>query len=146
MWMPSKNRLLLNLHQVEGGFSLIEAAVSLLVLFAMLSGLIPAFLTSRLNTVNNSIKTGAIALSQQILDELRQDPDIETWPNSGTLTMLPSGESIETLNYEDRSYNADLTYCSDTDKCNEKTRQISLEIRHNNNIVYTIETVYTRFE
>ena len=128
------------------GFTLLEAMVSLLVLFAMMAGLLPVFMSWRLSTINNTIKTGAIAISQQILDELRQDPDVDTWASSGTVTQKPSGESINSIEYGGKTYNASITYCNNSDYCDTKTRQITLQVNHNQNSIYTIETVYTKLE
>ena len=136
----------LNIHKQDQGFTLMEAMVSLLVLFAIMAGLVPTFMSYRLNTINNDIKTGAIALSQQILDELRQDENVDTWPDTGTLTTLPSGTAIDSLTYSGRSYNAQLTYCSDSARCNDSTRQVTIEISHNDSSIYTIESVYIQFD
>lgn len=129
------------------GFTLLEAMVSLLVLFAMMAGLLPVFMSWRLTTINNTIKTGAIAISQEILDELRQDKNISTWDQSNTaLTVKPSGESIEAINYGGKTYNASLTYCAISDYCDTNTRHVTLAVSHNNETIYTIQTVYTAFD
>ncbi|MCM1981290.1 type IV pilus modification PilV family protein [Lyngbya confervoides] len=128
------------------GFSLVEAMVSLLVLFAVMGGLIPVFMTWRINTVNNTIKTGAIAISQQILDELRQDPNVDAWASSGTVTVMPSGKSIAPISYNSKTYNASITYCATAGYCNARTRHVKLEVSHNAKPIYIIETVFTKFE
>ena len=130
----------------ESGFSLLEAMVSLLVLLAMMAGILPVFMSWRLSTIQNSIKTGAISISQEILDELRQDPNVSGWDSSGSQTKMPSGESIASIEYEGRTFNASLTYCSNSQFCSTSTRQITLDVSHNNETIYSIETVYTEFE
>lgn len=146
MWFPYKSpHLKSQLGDQNQGFTLVEALVALLILFAMMAGLIPTFMTYRLNTINNDVKTGATALSQQLLDELRQNQAVETWPDTGTVTTLPTGTVINTLSYNGRDYNAQLTYCSDSDKCNDTTRQVTITISHNNNSIYSIESIYTQF-
>ncbi len=129
------------------GFTLLEAMVSLLILFAIMAGLLPIFMSWRLNTINNSIKTGAIAISQQILDELRQDNSVSSWDDSNTaLTVKPSGESIAVIDYGGRTYNASLTYCAEAVYCDTNTRHVTLEVSYNNDTIYTIKTVYTSFD
>lgn len=128
------------------GFSLLEAMVSLLVLFAMMAGLLPIFMSWRISTINNSIKTGAIAISQQILDELRQDSNVNSWSNSGSETSLPSGRSIASIDYEGKTYNASISYCTNSSFCDLYTRHVTLDVSHNNDTIYSIQTVYTNFE
>lgn len=123
----------------EQGFSLLEAMVSLLILFAMMAGLLPVFMTWRLNTVNNRIKTGAIAISQQVLDQLRQNANnVADWATDGTET--------DTFEYEGREYTTQITYCNDDSRCSNTSRQVQLEVIYNNDTVYTIETVYASFD
>lgn len=132
--------------QANQGFTLLEAMVSLLVLFAIMAGLIPVFMSWRLTTINNNIKTGAIAISQQILDELRQEKDVSGWDNSNTaLDVKPSGESLASIDYGGKSYSASLTYCA-AGHCDTNTRDVTLRVNYNNDTIYTIQTVYTSFD
>lgn len=133
-------------QQVVKGFSLLEVMVSLLILLAIMGGLLPVFVTYRLTTVNNDVKTGAIAVSQEILDELRQDPTVEDWPDTGTLTETPNGTNISAISHSNKNYTAEISYCSDDTLCNDTTRQVTLEINHNDRTIYTIQTVYTQLE
>lgn len=78
-----KNR---NFPQSEIGFSLVEALVALLIMTIVFSVAGPLFINQRLQNINSEIRTGAIALSQQILDALKQ-VDPSTIPKSGSVTL-----------------------------------------------------------
>lgn len=144
--LRNRDEALMSNQQTEG-FTLLEAMVSLLVLFAMMAGLLPVFMSWRLTTINNTIKTGAIAISQEILDELRQDEDVNAWDSSNTaLSVKPSGESIAAIDYGGKTYNASLTFCEVAAYCDANTRHVTLAVSHNNDTIYTIRTVYTSFD
>jgi prepilin-type N-terminal cleavage/methylation domain-containing protein len=128
------------------GFTLLEVMVSLIILLAIVGGVMPVFLSYHLSTINNDIKTGAIALSQQILDELRQEKNVDAWATTGTVTTTPGGTAIGSMSHSGKTYNAQITYCANTTFCNDTTRQVVLEIRHNNRTIYTVETIYTKLD
>lgn len=124
----------------ERGLTLVESVVSLLIFFVALAGIVPIFLNYTISTINNEKRTAAIAVSQQVLDGLRQS-DIETLPESGTVTLA-------NVPYMGKTYTPTVTYCQNQTYCDveKKSRHIILQVSHNGNPVYEAETVFTKFE
>lgn len=138
----------------DSGLSLVEALAALTIFLVVLGFMIPMFANQRLSTINNEIETGAIAVSQQILDRLRQ-ADIGALPSSGTVTTLPllSGQSvadsITSVTQMGKPYSAAISYCPNTptdNYCNSNARHIKVQVSYNAQVIYTVETVYTRFQ
>lgn len=129
----------------EQGLTLVESVVSLLIFFVALAGIVPIFLNSALATINNEKKTAAVAISGQILDELRQF-DTADLPSSNTVTSLPSGTSIANVSYMGKTYNPTITYCQNTTYCDANSRHIKIQVSHNGQSIYEAETVFTRLE
>lgn len=77
----------------DSGLTLVEALVAMTVFLITLGFMIPLIANHQVNTIRKEIDTGAVSVSQRILDELRQT-DIAYVPSSGTKTALPSGTDI----------------------------------------------------
>lgn len=127
------------------GLSLVEALVGMTIFLIALAFMIPLLANNQLNVINREIETGAISVSQRILDELRQT-DISTLPSTGIKTALPSGTSIASITELGKIYSANIIYCETASDCNTDTRQIKLQVNYNGQTIYTVETVYTKFE
>ncbi len=127
----------------QQGFTLVETMVSLVIFLAVLGGLLPVLVTSRISALENNIETGAIAVSQQILDRLRQ-VDVTTLPNAGSTTEVVQFEQTG------NNYRATINYCQNAAFCDANSRHIQVSIDLDGNPdpdpVYEVETVYTRFE
>ena len=128
----------------EQGLTLIEAVVSLLMFLVALGGIVPLFMTYTVSAFNNKIQTGAIAISQELLDQLRQ-VDVTDLPLSGAKTELPSGDPIPN-EYLGREYNPRIIYCENDTFCDSNSRHIKVEVNYNGNTIYEAETIYTRLE
>jgi Tfp pilus assembly protein PilV len=63
------------------GFTLFEALVGMVMFAAAAAGLVPLIMVSRAATLQSDSRIGAIAISQQIMDNLRQI-DIATLPST----------------------------------------------------------------
>ena len=59
--------------QIEAGFSLIEATTALVIISVTFGFALPIFISQRVQNINSEIRTGAIAISQQILDAMRTE-------------------------------------------------------------------------
>lgn len=139
----------------EQGVTLIETLAALVIFLIILGFMIPIFTNQRLKTIQNEIQTGAVAVSQQILDLLRQS-DIATLPNSGATTTLPVGTSLPngsttttSIPQMGKTYSASIIYCPDAPTdiyCNSNARRIKVQVNYNGQTVYTVETVYTRLQ
>jgi type II secretory pathway pseudopilin PulG len=156
----------------ETGITLVETMVSLLIFLAVLAGIVPAYMTYRLQSIRNPVRLGAVAVSQQILDEIREIRDVNALPNDGVVktTATPStpglpalpalrrNTDLTNLTAYGRNYSAQVRYCETTpaDKsnyCSLNARYIHVSVfqRFSNgtvstNPVYEVSTVYTKFE
>ena len=140
------------LSNVQQGFSLLETIVSLLILLAALSGIIPLYLISRLQVIEGEIETGAIAVSEQVLENLRKEfndvDDIDLIPSNGQpQTVLPaSDQSIATISHMGKEYKPTITYCETPKYCDTYSRHIKIQVNFNGENVYETETIYTKLE
>jgi type II secretory pathway pseudopilin PulG len=156
------DRMVKQNRQRETGITLVETMVSLLIFLAVLAGLVPAYMSYRLESIKNPVRIGAVSVSQQILDEIRQVKDVNTLPNDGLvkITTAPSPRNTDLTNLTayGKNYSAQVTYCEKApiDKssyCSPNARYIDVKIfqRFSNgsistNPVYVVSTVYTKFE
>lgn len=135
----------------DQGLSLVEALVGMTIFLIALAFMIPLLANNQINTINREIDTGAISVSQRILDELRQT-DVLDLPSSGTLTTLPSGTDISSITELGKTYSAKIIYCevvspaTTNTNCSTNARQIKLQVNYNGQTIYTVETVYTRLQ
>lgn len=134
-------------HYSEQGLTLIETVVALFIFLIFLGFMMPLFLNHRISTLKNEINTGAVAVTQQILDELRQ-ADSSTLPSTGSSSILPSGESLASIKAMGTryTYSATITYCAVAAYCNPTSRHITVQVKYDNQTVYTVETAYTRLQ
>ena len=121
----------------EQGLTLIETVIALFIFLIFLGFMIPLFSNQHISTINNEIDTGAVAVSQQILDKLRQ-------ANSATLPS--TGSTNESVTAMGKQYSATITYCAVVAYCTTNARHIKVEVKHHGQTVYTVETAYTRLE
>jgi type II secretory pathway pseudopilin PulG len=159
-------------QQRETGITLVETMVSLLIFLAVLAGIVPAYMSYRLQSIRNPVRLGAVAVSQQILDEIREVRDVNALPNDGAVktTATPDSHGLPALpalrrNTDltnlvtyGRNYSAQVIYCetAPVDKsnyCSLNARYIHVLVfqRFSNgtvsiNPVYQVSTVYTKFE
>ncbi len=121
----------------QQGFTLVEVLVAM-TLFAIVSALMaPAFLLQLKTNIAAEDRNGAIAVAQQVLDDIRTS-DPSTLPSTGSTTS-----SITT---QHRSYATTTTYCSTSSFCTARTRHIKLEIKYRGKTVYWLETVFTKLK
>ena len=146
-------------QRTEVGITLIETMVSLLIFLAVLAGLVPAYVSYRLQSVKNPVRIGAVSVSQQVLDEIRQVRDVNTLPNDGLVktTTAPSPRNTDLTNLAayGKNYSAQLIYCeaARVNYCSLNARYIRILIFQkfsNGSVstdpVYEVSTVYTKFE
>jgi prepilin-type N-terminal cleavage/methylation domain-containing protein len=135
----------------QQGFTLVETIVGMVMFLAISLSVLPVFAVYRTATIKNDMRIGAIAISQQIADTVRQQ-DIASLPNSGTLTTLPTGtaDSLTSLSYKGKTYAANITYCQNNTYCDTATRQITIRVFPYGDTtqvpLYQLETVYTRLQ
>jgi type II secretory pathway pseudopilin PulG len=121
------------------GLSIVEALIAIAIVGIALAALAPVF-TSFSTTNRESERRGAaVAVSQQILDAMRQQR-FSQWPING---------EVRTIQTSLGEFEVEYQYCTgEPPDCfsSPNTRQVRLIIRHNERIVYEVETVYTRFD
>jgi Tfp pilus assembly protein PilV len=129
----------------QKGLTLIEAIIATLFFGVTVSVVLPGFMNFQTSTLRNEGELGAVAVSQQILDELRR-VEVTSLPSSGTTTTLPSGASTTKL-YLGKEYSAAISYCPriPTD-CDANTRQIQVQVSLHGKPIYTVETLFAKFE
>jgi prepilin-type N-terminal cleavage/methylation domain-containing protein len=131
----------------ESGMSLLETMVALVIFGSIVSAMMPLFVTFRLSTIKNDIKLGGIAVSQRVLDEIRQEK-ISTLPLSGRKEELPSGTSTKSMDYKGTKYRVEIEYCNPSKDCDAATRYIKVSAFHlqGTEPVFQVETIYTQLK
>lgn len=131
-------------RQSHQGFTLFETMVALVVFLIIFGVMMPLFTSRSLSTIKNEVQTGAVAVSQQIFDRLRQT-DVATMPSTGSYTTFPSGDSLPSSALG-KTYSATITYCATSSLCSASARHITVQVSQNGQAIYTVETVYTRLQ
>lgn len=118
------------------GVTLIEAVVAVAILTIVLAGVIPAFVNYLSVNTSSEVRTGAVAVAQQLLDDLRA---VGSWPPSGTVVSVTTGR---------RTYSATLTHSQfcDGGRCFDGARRVRVEVSHAGRTYYQVETVFTQLE
>jgi type II secretory pathway pseudopilin PulG len=130
----------------EGGLTLVETMVALVIFSAVVGTFLPIFGAYRVSTIKNDVRLAATAVSQQVMDELRQT-DIAALPLTGNeLEQMPSGASTSSLPYKGKYYRVTITYCNPNNNCNGNTRRIRVRTYHGSSTepIFQLETVYTK--
>jgi type II secretory pathway pseudopilin PulG len=131
------------------GFTLIEAAVGIVIIGAMSALMFPLFVGYKTLTVKNDIRLGASAVSQRVIDDLRR-ANVRNLPTSGTFESLPAppdgtGESTSLMTYKGKTYRVAITYCNPSTECDATTRRILVRTYFGDDTLPTfqLETLYT---
>jgi len=123
--------------QVRQGFTLVETVVALVLLGVILVSLLPAIAHGMRVNSHSEIRTGAVAVAQQEIDNLRAIGD--TWPASGTVSSISTGSTTfqSRLSYQQ--------YC-DANGCYDGARLVTVEVSHNGRMYYRVRTVFTSLD
>jgi type II secretory pathway pseudopilin PulG len=155
---PSSQFLLRQIQsqtQSEAGLTLIETTVSLLVFLTVMAGVVPAYMTYRLQSLKNPVRTGAVAVSQQVMEEIRQINAVNSLPNLGSFnqTPAPKNNPLGNLSAYGKTYSATIYYCERATFCDDNSRYIRVAVFQqfgdgslSSNPVYEVSTIYTKFE
>lgn len=120
----------------ERGFTLVEAVVAMAVLFIALVGMLPAYQAFSDSNTWSEQRSDAVAAAQQVMEALRQS-DPATLPSSGS-------SSVQYIDVGEHEYEVVAQYCQIPSYCGTNTRHVVLEVSFGGEIVYTVESVYTR--
>jgi len=134
-WLTSK----------EEGFSLIEAIAALLIFTISFAVTGPLFFNQTKSNINNEIKTGAVSLSQILLDDLRLKKALTLGEFNGEKESL--GKDYKYKRFicsEQPVVNSDnsVNCPTEADESNP-IRHVLFQIKYNENTIYTVETIYT---
>ena len=131
----------------QQGFSLLEVLIATMILSTALLLNLPALLLFQLQKVEQEIETGAVALSKEVLDDLRVQKSLT--PGTINQTNLSSfGYTYDTTVYIcTQTPTIDtkniVTSCSSTIDPSNPIRYIVLLVKRNNETIYTVQTVFT---
>ena len=120
------------------GLSIVEALVAIAIIGILLAAVVPAFVANLNINNDNEIRTGAVAASQTVLDQLRVRPRSD-WPVSGG--SLP-------IDAQGRSFNVLVTYepfCQGG-TCYTGAEVIELEVNYGGRTRFTVSTVFTALD
>jgi prepilin-type N-terminal cleavage/methylation domain-containing protein len=137
-------------HQSDNkGFTLTESLVSMMILSITLTVMFPAFMTFAMENSNKRNMSDAIALSNNVLDNLRRS----------RITTVPLGNTVTTKEYSGKSYrinqyvcvdlsnvNAATPTCTTTSSDSSPSRDILIRIEKGSSPyeqVYQVETVFS---
>ena len=120
----------------ERGFTLTEVVAALAVLSLAMVGLLGAFQTFMDTNTLTEERSDAVAAAQMVMEMLRE-PDPGSLPSSGSSTM----QYVDAGQHE---FGIVIHYCTASEFCGTDSRHIILEVSHGGDVVYTVESVYTR--
>lgn len=123
------------MKNLERGFSMIEVVMSMGLMSIVLSGMATVYIDQLHHNTHTELRTGAINAAEQRLDDLRQQ-DPASLPNSGSSTA--------TIDAGKRSYSVVTTYCAPATYCSANSRYIDIKASYNGQLLYEVETVFTK--
>ncbi len=120
----------------EDGFTLVEALVAMGLMAILLVGVLPTFSVLLAANTRNEERTGAVAVAQQVMEQLRQE-QIADLPEEG-----PVGPQIVSVGQRD--YEVRHWYCLAEQFCGEDSRHVLIEVNYGGRTIFSTESVYTQ--
>lgn len=120
----------------NAGYTILEILVSIGVLMIVLSYSSISVVNNLNSNRNAMVKAEAAQAAQTILDKIR-GVKIENLRPDGKdpVQQVPVSEN--------RVYDVEVHYCEEDTFCSATSRQLRVEVRLNDNLVYETKTVYT---
>lgn len=120
----------------QNGFTLLEVLVAMLLFLVVSSTMANTFISHLKHNTDAEVESGAIALAQQRLDELRfLDP----------ATLPTSGATSENESVGGRNYTVETLYCETPAYCiSGNNRHLVVRVNYAGAQIFRTETVYTR--
>ncbi|MBB6098243.1 type IV pilus modification protein PilV [Deinobacterium chartae] len=114
------------------GFTLIEVLIALTVFGIAMMAIIPMFVSNMQMNSDSELRTQGAHLAQDYIEALRlKDP--------GALAA-----ETKTVNVGSRTFRIESEYCTKSSLCGSGSKHILVKVRHNNEIVFQTETVFTQ--
>ena len=121
----------------NAGFTLLEIMAALCLFGIAALGMAHVFASNISLNTRSERTTEAIEAGQQYLDELRVS-DPSTFPTGG-------GTTTKTIPIGGKNYDVTATYCADATYCTSNNlRYIEIEVKHNNQTYYEVDTIFTQ--
>lgn len=121
----------------SAGFSLLEVLISMVLFCLVALGTAPVFINQVKQNVISEHRSGAIAAATQVLDHYRTvDVVAGDFPSSGT-----ESEDVE---IEGRTYLVTVAFCLKEEFCGANARHLLATVQFNEELIYEVETVYTK--
>ena len=118
------------------GTSLIETVAALAILGIALAAAVPAFMIQLETNTFAEHHSGAVAAAQQVMEDLRfQDPS--TLPSAGAAPpqTIAAGSEV---------YTVIVRFCVQSSFCDSNSRHVRVEVFHDGQQIYSVESVFTR--
>ena len=120
----------------DRGFSLLESLVAMALLSVLLAGVVPVFFVMLKTNTRNEERSGAVAVAQQSMEQLRQQDPAEM-PGSGS--TYPQVVSVDNRDYEVVNW-----YCLLPTYCGDDSRHVLIEVNYGGKTIFSAESVYTQ--
>lgn len=141
----------------NNGFTLVETIAGMVIFLVASTAIIPIFMTYKLSIIKNDNRVGAVAIAQQVMDNLRsidvttlRDPNVNTLGTSTSLPVAAGGASLDSLSYKGKTYSATITYCETASYCDTNSKHIKVKVYPNGDTtvapIFELETVYARLQ
>ena len=122
----------------QRGFSLVEALIAVAIIGIAISAIAPAFFVQMDANTRNEERTEAAAAAALVMERLRYE-DPSKMPDSGA-------SDPRKITVGKRVYEAVVTFCAIPEYCGPGSRHVRTEVSLDDNVLYTIETVYSSMQ
>jgi type II secretory pathway pseudopilin PulG len=117
------------------GASLIETVAALAILGIALAAAVPAFMLQMETNTFAEHHSGAVAAAQRVMEDLRfQDPSLMPSAGASSPQSVAAGSEV---------YEVITRYCVNSDYCDTNSRHVRVEVYHDGQEIYAVESVFT---
>jgi type II secretory pathway pseudopilin PulG len=116
--------------------TLVEALIAVAILGIAVTAVMPAFMSLMDVNTRDEERSGALAATQHVLEELRHD-DPATMPDSGA-------DPLQLIVIDGREYEVLVRYCTTAAYCGDDSRHLLVEVSYGGREIAAVESVFTR--
>ncbi len=122
----------------QRGISLVESLIAVAIIGIAISAIAPAFFVQMDTNTRNEERTEAAAAAALVMERLRfEDPS--KMPDEGS-------SDPRTITVGKREYEAVVHFCAIPEYCGPGSRHVRTEVSLDDNVLYTIESVYSSLQ